>query len=257
VLGFLQKIRYSPYMELDVVASEKVAAYKPDKAKLDVIRDVPLMFMVGITSAGKNAVLHRLLEKYPDNYYFIVSHTTRAPRENHGVMEQDGKEYHFIDLQAMKSLLDNHDLIEAQVIHSAWISGTSIAEVQKAQANGKIPVSDIDIQGAEAYVGFGLNAKPIFILPPSYDVWMERLMTRYEGKPHKHDLFLRMQAAVGEIERAMTLDDFYIVINDNLDHTVDLAHKIAQGEPVEPHYHKAMDIAEQLLVRIRAELEKM
>lgn len=257
MLGFLRILRYSPSMELDESLKQKVASYKPDQVKLDAIRHIPLLFMVGITSAGKNAVLHKLLEKFPDDYYFMVSHTTRAPRENHGVAERDGVEYHFVDPASMSILLDERELIEAQLIHSAWVSGTSIAEVHHAQNSNRIPVSDIDIQGAEAYLGLGLNAKPVFILPPNYELWMERLMTRYGGRPHQHDLFLRLQSAVREIERAVMLDDFYIVINDDLEHTVKVVNRIAHGEEVEPHYHKAMAVAEQLLDRIRKELEKL
>jgi guanylate kinase len=244
-------------MELDARLIKKVASYKVSEQALEPIKDAPLLFAVGITAAGKNALLHRLLESYPENYSFLVSHTSRAPRTNHGVIEQNGVEYYFIDLLTMSKMLDKHELIEAQVIHNAWISGSSIAEVQKAQSEGRVSVSDIDVQGIDVYLRLGLNVKPVFILPPSYDVWMERLLERYEGKPHQHDLVLRMQSAIHEIEHALVSDHFYIVINDDLDETVKLVDEIAHGEPVDPHYHKAMAIAERLLERIREELAKM
>jgi guanylate kinase len=244
-------------MELDERLMKKVAAYSPSQQALEPIRNAPLLFTVGITAAGKNALLHRLLETHPGDYSFLVSHTSRAPRANQGVMERDGVEYHFVDLETVDKMLDQHAFIEAQVIHNAWISGSSIAEVQKAQAQNRISVSDIDVQGIDGYIQLGLNVKPVFILPPSYDVWMTRLMQRYEGEPHKHDLVLRMQSAVREIEHALAVDHFYIVINDDLDETVEVVNDIAHGESVDPHYHKAMTIAEQLLDRIREELAEM
>jgi guanylate kinase len=244
-------------MELDERLIQKVAQYSPSQQALDPIRNAPLLFTVGITAAGKNALLQRLLETHPDEYIFLISHTSRAPRANHGIMERDGVEYHFVDLETIDTMLDTQAFIEAQVIHNAWVSGSSIAEVQKAQEEHRISTTDIDVQGIDVYVQLGLNAKPVFILPPSYDVWMERLLQRYEGKPHQHDLVLRMQSAIREIEHALSVDHFYIVINDDLDEAVEVVNDIAHGAPVDPHYHKAMAIAQQLLQRIREELAKM
>jgi hypothetical protein len=66
-----------------------------------------------------------------------------------------------------------------------------------------------------------------------------------------------MLTAVKEIEHAMGSDKYYIVINDKLDETVDLVDRIGHGETVEPHYHKAMAIAEEMVRRIKSELTKM
>lgn len=244
-------------MELDTRLVQKVSTYTPSSQALEQIKQVPLLFTVGITAAGKDTLLNRLLEKYPGEYMTLVSHTTRTPRANHGVMERDGVEYHFVDPIAIDHMLDDQAFIEAQVIHNTSIYASSIAEVQKAQQQHRILVSDIDVQGIDVYVRLGLNVKPVFILPPSYDVWMERLLQRYEGQPHQHDLVLRMQSAIREIDHALAADHFYIVVNDDLDDAVEVVNDIAHGEPVDPHYHKAMAVAEQLVSRIREELAKM
>lgn len=245
-------------MELKPELVQKVVNYQPDPAKLAAVSKVPLLFLVGITGAGKNALLTRLLEKYPAAYRFIVSHTTRAPRENNGVMERDGVEYHFVDLGKFEHMIDAGDFVEAQVIHSSWISGTSVGELLEIQNEGKIGINDIDIQGADAYVEMGLNAKPIFVLPPSFDEWMKRFRGRYkDGKIPKDELVARLRSAVREFNHALNLEHFYIVINDDLEETADLVHEIAQGEPVNPHYYKAMAIAENMLDQLRAELARL
>jgi guanylate kinase len=243
-------------MELDVRLKQKIAAYTPSPAALDPIRDAPLLFLVGITGAGKNTTLDGLLKKYPDQYHFVVSHTTRAPRENHGLMEQDGKEYHFVTPDDIDVMLDNSEFIEVQPVHSS-IYGTSIQEVVRAKSEHKIAMTDMDIQGADYCIGLGLNAKPIFMLPPNYDIWFKRFIARYGGTVHHHDLVIRLQSAVKEIEHALKVDYFYIVINDDIDKAIDLVNEIAHSEQVDPHYHKAVAIAEELLARIRQELDKM
>jgi guanylate kinase len=246
-------------MELEPRLKQKIAHYQPDPVKLEQISHAQLLFLVGITGAGKNALLHRLLEKYPNDYRFIVSHTTRAPRENQGVMERDGVEYHFIGLPAMERMIDNHEFVEAQVIHDSWVSGTSVAEIRKIQETGAIPVNDVDIQGADKYVEIGLNARPIFVLPPSFEEWMRRFRGRYNNDQEidEAELVSRLQSAVREIEHALSVEHFFIVINDDLEKAVEVINDIARGEAVEPHYHKAMAIAEHMLDELRAELARL
>lgn len=244
------------YMELDERLKQKLSAYSPTSQSLDPIRSAPLVFLVGITGAGKNTTLDHLLRQYPEQYHFIVSHTTREPRENHGVMEQDGVQYHFVNPDVIERMLDASEFIEAMPVHSN-IYGSSIKEVADAYSQGKIAITDLDIQGVDHYIGLGLNAKPIFMLPPNYDIWFQRFIARYGGKVHHHDLVVRLQSAVKEIEHALKSDYFYIVINDDLDKAVELVNKIAHGAAIDPHYQKAMDIAEELLKRIRHELSHM
>lgn len=241
-------------MELDERLIEKVANYKPSQEAIAPIRTTPILFVVGITGAGKDTIQHKLVSEHENEYRFIVSHTTRAPRENHGTLEQDGVDYHFVDFTEVDRMLDAGEFVEAKVVHFDNVYGTSIAEIQAAKDENKIAITDIEVKGVKEYVDLGMNVKPVFLLPPSYDVWWERLMARYNGKMLDQDLHKRMQTALMEIEHAVATDYFYIVINDDLEDTVDLVNRIAHGEAVEPHYHKAMDIAEQFLKRMREKL---
>lgn len=254
-----RELLYSTYMELDERLRKKVAGYKPSAAAIDPIRHAPLLINVGISGSGKNALLHRLLQKYPKDYHFTISHTSRAPRTQNGAKEINGIDYHFVNLATMESMVDEQAFIEVAVIHDAWVSGSSISEVALAEREGKIAVNDIDIQGADHYVKLGLQVKPVFIMPPSFEVWIRRLSGRYGGMDnlHKSELALRMQSAIREIEHAIAVDHFYIVINDDLEKTVDLINDIAHDKPVEPHYHKAMDIAKHMLEQLHEELAKL
>ncbi|MEK7152788.1 MAG: hypothetical protein AAB834_02480 [Patescibacteria group bacterium] len=235
---------------------DKIAAYHPATEALDPVRQTPILFLVGISGAGKNTVLQRLMALHPQEYRHIVSHTTRKPRENHGVMERDGVNYHFVDLPTIDRMLDEQAFIESKT-YADNVYGTSIAEIKKAQTEGKIALGDLTVDGADEYAEFDLNVKNVFLLPPSYEVWQERLLARYEGNVHQHDLYKRTKTALAELEHALTTDYFYIVINDDLDKTVELISQIAHGEQVEPHYHKAVAIAEQIADKIRSQLAQL
>lgn len=243
-------------MEQDKQLAQKIAQYTPSEAAISAVRQVPLLIAVGITGAGKDTVLRHLTEAYPNDYRFAVSHTTRAPRENHGVMEQDGVAYHFIDKPAAERMLDEGALVEANM-YASNVYGMSIAEIAQAGSEGKILVSDIDVNGVGNFVRLGLNAKPVFLLPPSFEIWQERLQKRYEGEFNTEDLRKRLQTALTELENAIANDYFYIVVNDDLDKTISLINDIAHGKPVEARYPEAVELAEGLAKNISAELAKI
>lgn len=220
-------------MELDARLIAKVTAYQPDMQRLAPYRDVPLLVFVGISGAGKNTVKSALFHKQSDGYHDFVTHTTRPPRQNHGVLEEDGVDYHFVGVATAERMLDNHDYIEAN-LYSNNIYGASIDELEKARQQHYIAVADIDVNGVANFVRLGLNVKPIFILPPSYDIWYQRMIKRYGGVVDKADFQKRIQTAREELQHALETDYFYLVVNDNLDETVELIHAIAHGAPT-PH----------------------
>jgi guanylate kinase len=240
----------------DLIA--KISDYTPSEEKLNSVRKLPLVFMVGITSAGKNTVLNRLLQHDPKNFDFIISHTTRAPRINDGVPEVNGKDYYFVDEVEVERMVDVQEFVEVQKVHDK-IYGTSIKELQRIASENKIGVTDLDIQGIDKYTEMDLNIRSVFILPPSYAVWMQRLKSRYgdDEQISIEDFRARMQSALQEIEWAMLASDCYIVVNKDLDEAADLVIEIASGETVDPHYHKAVEIAEELMTNIRAELARI
>ena len=106
------------------------------------------MLLVGISGAGKDTVKRCLLE---DNEFAdIVSYTTRQPRQNAGVLETPGVDYHFIDEAAAVNMLENHEFIEAKFVHGT-VYGTGAKEIQAIAEAGKIAVTDIDVQGVSEY----------------------------------------------------------------------------------------------------------
>src|ERR1017187_10625242 len=108
---------------MDTSLARKLAAYKPAPATAKLVKSTPILLLVGPTGAGKDSLKDKLLAT--GQYHHIVSHTTRPPRINHGVVEQDGREYHFIDQATAEKMLDNKALIEAK-IYSGNLYGTSV-----------------------------------------------------------------------------------------------------------------------------------
>lgn len=195
---------------------ETLAHYRlSDEAKA-ILANLNLVLLVGPTSSGKNTIINELMKT--GNYHFIVSDTTRQPRVNDGVLEQDGKEYWFRTEEEMLKELRDGQFLEAALIHNQQVSGTSIRELNIALETNKTALAEIEIVGAgKTYI-----AKPdtiiIFNVPPNFDVWMERLKGR--GQLPEAEIRRRLETSLAEYEAALTHDYYRFVVNDDIAQTV-------------------------------------
>lgn len=212
-------------MELDKLAID----YHPDETAEVVVSASDTLLLVGISGAGKDTIQSKLLMK--DGYHKIVTHTTRDPRANNGVMEQDGREYHFVSYQAMELMLKNHELIEVNK-YGVNYYGTSIQEFRVANASGKVALGNIDVNGITAFKSLGDDAvRALFILPPNYDTWRQRLSSRYSSvEEFDQELPNRLGAAADELARALSVSYYHFIINDDLDRAVRVVDEIAHRE---------------------------
>jgi guanylate kinase len=226
---------------------QKLDQYEPSAATIELVKSTPILLLVGVSGAGKDSVKQQLLKT--GKYHHIVSHTTRKPRENLGIMEQEGREYHFISFEEAEKMLDAGAYVEAKW-YSGNIYGTSAAEIQRAHDDNKIAVTDVEVQGVEEYMDISSKICPIFILPPSYEVWQERLKKRYENDIDLDDIYRRMQTAKKELDAAIQKDYFRFVVNDELDEAVKAVNAIAHGAPVGEESHAARQLAHELLQKI-------
>lgn len=236
---------------MDQQLQQLVDNYKIPESAISLVRMTPIVLLVGVSGAGKDTIKHRLLDT--GSYHHIVSHTTRAPRENHGVMEQDGVEYHFISKEKAAEMLQNGEFIEAKV-YSGNVYGTSVAEIQKAYDDGKIAITDLEVQGVAEYKEISPKVIAEFILPPDYDEWQRRLMSRYgpEG-PDPADMRKRMNTAVAELEEALRQPYYHFVVNDVLEEAVRAADSIAHHHDEFTTIDRSFRVwAEQLLESLRS-----
>ena len=237
---------------IDEALARKLASYSPAPATAQLVKSTPILLLVGPTGAGKDALKDKLLAT--GRYHHIISHTTRPPRINHGVIEQDGREYHFIDKTAAKKMLEEHALIEAK-IYSDNLYGTSVAEIQLAHDQGKVAMTDIEVQGVAEYKSLDPNVMAIFLLPPDFKTWQERLGRRYGDVVDVVDSRLRLQTALAELEQLLNTDYYTPIINDDLDKTMQKVQAVSHGQELEPaEVEKARDVAGKLAQDIQAHL---
>lgn len=220
----------------------------PAKA-VELLQNAKVVFLVGVSGAGKNTILKELLKT--GKYKLVVSHTTRKPRENHGMLEQEGVDYHFIDEAEANRMLQDGEFIEAK-IYSGNIYGTSLKEVERAYREGKIAISDIEVQGVAEYMAASSSVIPIFILPPDFNSWKKRLKDRFKGlNGDWQQMQKRLDTAKKELQEALSKDYFEFVINDDLAQTVDIVDKVAHGELSAKKNEQARQVAQELLRKLQ------
>lgn len=166
----------------------------------------PIFVISAPSGGGKNSLINILLQKEARLKHSISS-TTRQRRAN----EIDGINYHFLPREEFEKRIAANQFIEyARVLDNYY--GTEIAELDRIFKEGKYPILDIDVQGAQTLRGKELRMVSIFIIPPDM-VELERRL-RARGSENEAQIQSRLELARLEI---MEKDNFdYVVVNDDL-----------------------------------------
>ena len=181
----------------------------------------PIVIVVSAPSgAGKTTVIERVLSDVP-GIRFSVSHTTRPPRGD----EREGVDYHFVDRPTFERLRAEGKLLESAEVHGN-LYGTSRAELERARAEGRDVLLDLDVQGAAQVRACLPEVVTVFILPPSYPALEQRLRGRGQDDPATIER--RLAVAAREIAKVTEYD--YALVNDDVDACVEELKTIIRAE---------------------------
>lgn len=91
---------------------------------------IKIVCIIGKAGAGKDALLHKIFEKYGNEFAEVISCTTRPPREG----EADGVNYHFLTNDQFIEKLLNGQMLEVTVFND-WCYGTSFDNLVEDKIN--------------------------------------------------------------------------------------------------------------------------
>lgn len=130
-----------------------------------------MIVVSGPAGSGKGTVNAKLLEN--EDFAFSVSATTRAPRPG----EQDGVNYYYISQDEFRRRISAGEMLE-YTQYCGNFYGTPLSETQKALANGKNLILEIEVEGAMNVKEKFPDAVLILLLPPGFSVQEQRLRGR-------------------------------------------------------------------------------
>lgn len=232
----------TPHLNDIAAFQAALTGYKlSDEAKA-VLKETPLVLLTSVTSAGRNTIMNELVKT--GRYCYIPSDTTRPPRTNNGIWEQNGVEYFFRPEKEVLEDVQQGKYIGPAIIHKQQVSGINIGQVKKASIAHKIPITDIEIVGAVDILSVAPGTIAIFPLPPSFEEWLRRIRHRSHFTPQ--ELAKRLTSAAKEIKAALKRPDIIFIINDRLYDTVAAVDGIARGAHQPSAEHRAHKLAEEL-----------
>ncbi|RNI36170.1 guanylate kinase [Hanamia caeni] len=177
-----------------------------------------IILITAPSGSGKTSIVNHLMKKFPQ-LSFSVSATTRQPRKG----EKEGVHYYFISEPEFREKIHNKEFLEWEMVYEGKYYGTLKSDIERIWKENKVPVLDIDVQGAiHVQQQYPVNTIAIFIQPPSTEELKRRLKLR--GSETDQSL----QARLNKSGYEMTFKEHFenIIINEKFENACKEADKI-------------------------------
>ena len=178
-----------------------------------------LLVLSAPSGGGKTTACELLLKKLPWMKRCVTA-TTRPPRKG----ERDGRDYWFLSEAEFKRRVALGGFFEYAQVHGNYY-GTPAREVEAALNRGQSLVLVIDVQGGAAVKGRRKDSVLVFLAPPSMAELKRRLARRGTDSPAA--MRRRLREAARECAAGLRYD--YLIINDDLDETVEALAQVCFG----------------------------
>ena len=128
-----------------------------------IARPKPVVVVTGTSGAGKGTIEKALLSRMPE-LELAVSATTRERRPG----ERNGREYWFLTDEEFERRVQEGAFLE-YVTH-AWgaRAGTLLSEIDRIQAEGRVPLLDLETEGALRVHEHVPGAVTVFVKAPTF-----------------------------------------------------------------------------------------
>ncbi|CUS02436.2 Guanylate kinase [Candidatus Promineifilum breve] len=195
--------------------------------------DYPLLLILsGPSGVGKDTVARLLIERRPDSFYFVVTATTRPPRDD----EVHGINYFFVSFNEFARMIEDDELLEYAIVYNDY-KGIPKQQIRDALSSGRDVILRVDVQGAATVRRIIPNAISVFLTTRTEEGLVNRLQQRKQDT--SEGIALRTATARQEMKRLEEFD--YCVVNpegqpdvavERLLSIIDAAHSRVNQQPV-------------------------
>jgi guanylate kinase len=179
----------------------------------------PVVVVTGTSGAGKGTIERILLDSFPE-LELAVSATTRKRREN----EVDGEHYWFLTDEEFDRRLDERGFLEYVTFPWGQRSGTLRSEIDRIRAAGRVPLLDLETDGALYVQRTVPGTVTIFVTAPTFEELERRLRAR--ATESAGEIGERLALAREQLELADRFD--HVIVNDDLERAAGEAQAIVR-----------------------------
>jgi guanylate kinase len=182
----------------------------------------PLVVVVtGTSGAGKGTLEKLLLRRMPE-LELAVSATTRDQRPG----EENGREYWFVSPEIFERRVEDDEFLEYVDLPWGARSGTLRSEIDRIQAHGKVPLLDLETDGALRVQETIPGAVTIFVDAPTFEELERRLRER--ATESSGEIQVRLDLARRQQEQKDRFN--YRIVNDDVERAADELTAIVRRE---------------------------
>ena len=167
----------------------------------------PVVVITGQSGAGKGTLIRELFDRVP-GLELAVSATTRARRPG----EVEGRHYYYVSEEEFQRRLDAGEFLEVFAFPWGQRSGTLWSELDRIAANGRVPLLELETNGALAVRDRVPDSLTIFITAPLAE--LERRL-RERATESAGEIEERIALAREQLEQAEEFD--YRIVNDDVE----------------------------------------
>jgi guanylate kinase len=158
----------------------------------------------------------------PDVFELAVSATTRERRPT----EQEGREYYFVSAAVFEQRVQEDEFLEYVDFPWGARSGTLRSEIDRIQANGRVPLLDLETDGAIRVKETIPGAVTIFVDAPTFEELERRLRERATESSGE----IQERLDLGRKQRELRDRFDYLIVNDDVERAADELQGIVEKE---------------------------
>jgi guanylate kinase len=167
----------------------------------------PFLLVLSAPSGGGKTTIARMLLQGRDDLGYSVSATTRPRRAG----ERDGVDYYFVSRDDFVRRQENGEFLE-WATYGGELYGTLKSEIERIFGQDRHAVLDVEIEGARQIRKNFPNSLLLFVLPPSADALVQRLIGRKTEDP----ALVRERILRAADELAVVAEYDYAILNEDL-----------------------------------------
>jgi guanylate kinase len=181
----------------------------------------PVIVVTGPSGAGKGTLERILLERMPE-LELAVSATTRPLRRG----EENGREYWFVSEEEFERRVQAGEFLEWVPYVSGQRYGTLRSEIERIHDAGRIPLLDLEVDGALRVRDQVPGSVTIFVDAPAFEELERRLRER--ATESSGEIGERLELAREQRKQAGEFD--FVVVNDERERAADELEAIVRAE---------------------------